>query len=163
MRLHRRVTRLQVGGQHDGGRRRVTALFPPTFEGKAHRIRVRHIALQRIVSGADEKALAGRNRRHEAIRSAMLASGAFLLDQRLDMGGILENRELQIGGAGTTDPPHQHRSETRRQSRRHRRERPLRGAPVHALNAATWPRRTVSILTSGKKRRKRSASHGSTP
>jgi hypothetical protein len=34
----------------------------------------------------------------------MLAGGAFLLDQRLDMGVLLEDRELQIGGAGTTDP-----------------------------------------------------------
>ena len=48
MRLHRRVTRLHMCGQHDSDLRRFTALFSPTFEGKAHRIRVRHIALQRI-------------------------------------------------------------------------------------------------------------------
>ena len=50
---------LAHGKQHDGDLRRFTALFSPTFEGEAHRIRVRHVALQRI-----------------------------------------EDRELQIGGAG---------------------------------------------------------------
>jgi hypothetical protein len=48
MRLHRRVTRLHMRGKHDGDLWRFTALFPPTFERKAHGIRVRHIALQRI-------------------------------------------------------------------------------------------------------------------
>ena len=51
MRLHRRVTRLDMCGQHDSDLRRFTALFPPAFEGKAHGIRVRHIALQRLKDG----------------------------------------------------------------------------------------------------------------
>ena len=36
MRLHRRVTRLHMGGQHDGDLRCVTALFAATFESEAH-------------------------------------------------------------------------------------------------------------------------------
>ena len=51
MRLHWRVTRLHMGGQHDGDLWRVTALFAPTFESEAHGVRMRHIALQRLEDG----------------------------------------------------------------------------------------------------------------
>ena len=103
MRPHRRVTRLHMGGQHDGDLRRVTALLAPTFEGETHGVRMRHIALERLedgelqiggggaleqphqcsgdgteigaaFGGADQQGMAGRNRLREAVRGAVLAS-----------------------------------------------------------------------------------------
>ena len=38
-------------GHGDGDRRRVTALFATTFQRQAHRVRVRHVALQRLEDG----------------------------------------------------------------------------------------------------------------
>ena len=38
-------------GQHDGDGRCVAVLFALTFEGEAHGVRVRHIALQRLEDG----------------------------------------------------------------------------------------------------------------
>ena len=48
------------------------------------------------LGGAHQQALAGRSRLGEAIGGAMLASGALMLDQRLDMGGILDLRSLVV-------------------------------------------------------------------
>src|ERR1700722_2094127 len=139
--LHRRVTCLHMGGQHDGDLWRVTALFAPAFESESHGVRMRHIALQRLEDGelqiggagaieqphqrggdgaeigaafgsADEQGLAGGSHLCEAVRSAVLASGALLLDQLLDVGGDLDLRALVVAALvagehlGTVDDAH---------------------------------------------------------
>ena len=64
MRPHRRVTRLHVGGQHDGDRRRVTALLAPAFEREAHGVGMRHIARERLEDGEPAA------RRRRSVRAA---------------------------------------------------------------------------------------------
>ena len=46
--------------------------------------------------GADQQDLAGGSRLREAVRGAMLVSCAFLLDQPLDVGDILDLRALVV-------------------------------------------------------------------
>ena len=51
MRPHRGIAGLHMGGEHEGDRRRVAVLPAAAFEGEAHGVGVRHVALQRLEDG----------------------------------------------------------------------------------------------------------------
>ena len=51
MRLHRGIAGLHMGGEHEGDRRRVAVLPAAAFEGEAHGVGMRHVALQRLEDG----------------------------------------------------------------------------------------------------------------
>ena len=114
MRPYRRITRLHRGGQFDSDRRQLAALLATAFQGKADCVRMRHAAVERFadgdlqlcraitieqprqacgdgaevgaaLGGAQQQVLARRSDLGEAIGGTMLARGAFVRDQGLDM------------------------------------------------------------------------------
>ena len=103
----------------------VAMLLALALERQAHGVGVRHIALQRLedgglqlggavaleqpqqgggdgaeigaaFGGADEQGLAGGSGLREAVGGAVLAGGALVVDQCLDVGGILDLRALVV-------------------------------------------------------------------
>src|SRR6266853_1265208 len=112
------VARLDMVGQIGGDGRQLLALMAPPLKGEADGAWVRHVAIDRLddgslqlggavaiqepqhgagdgpeiaaaLGGADQQGLAGGRRMREAVGAAVLAGGMFLVDQGLDMGGVL--------------------------------------------------------------------------
>jgi hypothetical protein len=119
MRPHGHVARLHMGRQRHGDRRDLLAVFAAALQRQAHGIWMWHIAIERrhdgrlqlgspVASqqthqggrdgaeigtpfgGANQQSLAGGSRVGEMIGSAVVVRLAFLLDQGLNMGGILD-------------------------------------------------------------------------
>src|ERR1700692_3212990 len=117
--LHRRVAVAHMRGQHHGDGRIAALLLSLTLQREADRVRVRHIAFQRLEDGglhrggivtveqpqqtgcdgaetaaafgrAFEQGLAGGHSARETIVAAMLACRVFEINQRLDVGGLFD-------------------------------------------------------------------------
>ena len=130
MRLHVDIAHLDMLGQHDGDGRRLVAQLAAVFECEPHRIGMRHAALDRLADcgvkfggavalqqpqqgggdgseivaalcGAQEQGLALRRHFCELVGAAVAACGALVLDQGLDMGGILDLRPFVVAAAMT--------------------------------------------------------------
>ena len=119
MRPHGGVARLHMGRQRHGDGRSLSAVFAASLQCEAHGIWVWHIAIERhqdgglqlgspvalqqphqsgrdgaeigaARGGANQQSLAGGSRVGEMIGSAVVVRLALLLDQGLNMGGILD-------------------------------------------------------------------------
>jgi hypothetical protein len=128
MRCNGSVARLDVRRQVEGDGRRLLALLAVVIECQAHRVGVRHAALQRLTDrglefggaiaveqaqqgrgdgaeivaaggGAQQQGLARRCRLGEPVGAAMTACGPLVCDEGLDMGGILDLIALVVASA----------------------------------------------------------------
>src|SRR6202163_2270724 len=129
-RSDRNVARLDMLRQIDGDGRQLLAIVATPFEGEADGAWVRHVAVERLndcglqldgavaiqepqhgagdgpeivaaLGGADQQGLAGGRRMREAVGTAVLAGGMFLLDQSLDMGSVLDLGALIVTASMT--------------------------------------------------------------
>ena len=118
-RSNRNVACLDMLGQIDGDGRRLLAIMATSFKCEADGTWVWHVAVERLddgdlqlgsavaiqepqhgagdgpeiaaaLGGADQQDLAGGRRMREAVGAAVIVGGVFLLDQSLDMGGVLD-------------------------------------------------------------------------
>lgn len=130
MRLHWRISGLHMGWHDDGDGWFLATLQAAPFEGQAHRIRMRHIAGERVENGGlqfgsiaaleqaeqsgrdgaeigtafggtSEQYLAGGCGLCELVGRAMLVGRVFFAGERFDMRGIFDLRTLVIAALMT--------------------------------------------------------------
>src|ERR1700686_259320 len=131
-RSDRNVARLDMVGQIGSDGRQLLALMAPPLKGETDGAWVRHVAIERLddgglqlgravaiqepqhgagdgaeiaaaLGGADQQGLAGGRRMREPVGAAVQAGGMFLLDQGLDMGGVLDLGALVITASMTDE------------------------------------------------------------